>query len=178
LSHTIGNISELTGDNMPTQPDNGNPFDTPLASEVQDHQQAQATTTQASDNDNPFNEPLLSEKAETPTDAQVAYRKATAAGPNITPGGAEKVMGEQIGDNKAQAIFAAKNLGMATAATAGGVLGASAVGAAVPALYDAAIGHLDQLTKVVRAARALGWTSFGLKEAHDVYKMVAGDDKK
>jgi hypothetical protein len=44
-------------------------------------------------------------------------------------------------------------------------------------LYDAAISHLDQLTKVVKAAKALGWTSFGLKEAHDIYKMISGDKK-
>lgn len=44
--------------------DNGNPFDTPLGSEVDDHQQQQAATVQASDNGNPFSEPLLSEKAE------------------------------------------------------------------------------------------------------------------
>jgi hypothetical protein len=44
--------------------DNGNPFNTPLASELQDHQQAQAATVAASDNGNPFNEPLLSEKVE------------------------------------------------------------------------------------------------------------------
>jgi len=44
--------------------DNGNPFNTPLGSEVQDHQAAHAATVAASDNGNPFNEPLLSEKAE------------------------------------------------------------------------------------------------------------------
>lgn len=42
----------------------GNPFDTPLQSEMGEHQQQQATTQQASSNGNPFDEPLLSEKAE------------------------------------------------------------------------------------------------------------------
>ena len=44
--------------------DNGNPFNAPLASEVQDHQQAQVATVAASHNGNPFDEPLMSEKAE------------------------------------------------------------------------------------------------------------------
>ena len=44
--------------------DNGNPFNAPLASELQDHQQAQAATVAASSNGNPFDEPLLSEKVE------------------------------------------------------------------------------------------------------------------
>src|ERR1700693_4500548 len=45
--------------------DNGNPFNAPLASEVQEHQQAQTSTVRASANGNPFDEPLMSEKAET-----------------------------------------------------------------------------------------------------------------
>lgn len=103
--------------------DNGNPFDTPLGSEVNDHQQAQATTVQASDNGNPFEEPLMSEKAESqpttqPTADQVAYRKATAAGPFAPAGGAEKAMGQAIGDNKAQAKEGLWNLAKAAGYTA------------------------------------------------------------
>jgi hypothetical protein len=41
-----------------------NPFDRPLDSEVQEHQQSQAATVQASPIGNPFDEPLLSEKLE------------------------------------------------------------------------------------------------------------------
>jgi len=44
--------------------DNGNPFDRPLDSELDEHQRQQAATVQASDNGNPFNEPLMSEKLE------------------------------------------------------------------------------------------------------------------
>lgn len=43
---------------------NGNPFDAPLSSEMQDHQQAQNITQKASTNGNPFDEPLAAEKAE------------------------------------------------------------------------------------------------------------------
>lgn len=135
-----------------------NPFDAPLKSEMQEGQQQQAATPPMSTGVvNPFDAPLASERAETdPTDAQIAYRKATAAGPYVPADQAEKAMGAEWGDNKAQAIEGAKNLGMATAATAGGVLGVSAVDTAVPALYDAAVAHLNDLTKVVRAARARG----------------------
>lgn len=41
-----------------------NPFDAPLQSEIQEHQQAQAATLKASPTGNPFDEPLMSEKAE------------------------------------------------------------------------------------------------------------------
>ena len=58
--------------------DNGNPFDAPLASEIQDHQQAQAATVAASPIGNPFDEPLMSEKAE-------AQAQATAAQTHFVP---------------------------------------------------------------------------------------------
>ncbi len=54
---------------------NGNPFDTPFASEMADHQQAQVATVKASSNGNPFDEPLASEKAE------AAHKAAVAANP-------------------------------------------------------------------------------------------------
>jgi hypothetical protein len=57
-----------------------------------------------------------------------------------------------------------------------GAAGSAAL-AAPSEIYDAAITHLDQLTKVVKAAKTLGWTGFGLKEAHDIFKMVVGDKK-
>jgi hypothetical protein len=113
--------------------DNGNPFDAPLASEVQDHQQAQTARVQNSDNGNPFDEPLMSEKAEAntqPTPAQQKYRKATAAGPFTEPGAAERAMGQTIGDNKAQAIQGLNDVGQAALETGAGVVGASALTAA------------------------------------------------
>src|SRR4051794_26795673 len=60
----------------------------------------------------------------TVTPAQQAYRKATAAGPFTQPGQAERVMGEAIGDNKAQAKEGLKNLAEAALVTAAGVTGA------------------------------------------------------
>jgi hypothetical protein len=65
----------------------------------------------------------------------------------------------------------------------GGVAGAAAVtGAGLAAttlpVISAAIEHLGGLTKIVQAAHAFGWTAFGLKEAHDLYKMVSGSNSK
>jgi hypothetical protein len=99
---------------------NANPFDTPLGSETQESQQRQA----ASPEGNPFDEPLASEKAEADRAAPNAYQKATAAGPYAPAGGAEKAMGQEMGDNKAQAVQAAKSTAQAALETAGGVAGA------------------------------------------------------
>src|SRR5216684_706033 len=55
-----------------------NPFDRPLDSEVQEHQQAQTSTVRASAYGNPFDEPLMSEKAE-------AQAQATAAQTHFVP---------------------------------------------------------------------------------------------
>jgi hypothetical protein len=57
--------------------DNGNPFDAPLASEIQEHQQAQAATVASSHNGNPFDEPLMSEKAEAAANAQAQNGQVT-----------------------------------------------------------------------------------------------------
>jgi hypothetical protein len=62
-----------------------------------------------------------------PTPTQVAYRKATAAGPFTQPGAAEKAMGQTIGDNKAQAVQGLKDVGQAALETGAGVVGASAL---------------------------------------------------
>jgi hypothetical protein len=154
---------------------NGNPFDAPLQSELGEHQQAQANTVQGSSNGNPFDEPLLSEKAEAQhTDAQNAYRKATAAGANIVPGAAEKAMGQVWGDNAAQTKQFLKSAGQATLETAGGILGASEF----TPVTEKALEYLPHLAKIAKVAKDLGWTTFGLKEAHDLYRMAAGDSKK
>lgn len=62
----------------------------------------------------------------------------------------------------------------ATGGLAAGTMGAAILEPAV----SAAIAHLGGLTKIVQAAKALGWTTFGLKEAHDLYKMASGSNSK
>jgi hypothetical protein len=70
----------------------------------------------------------------------------------------------------------AQGAATSAAATGSALLAPFAAPAAVA--VDAAIAHLGGLTKIARAARDLGWGGMGLKEAHDIYKMVAGDSKK
>ena len=60
-----------------------------------------------------------------PTDAQKAYRQATASGPFAPAGAAEKAMGEQMGDNTAQAKQALSSTLSAAGETAAGITGAS-----------------------------------------------------
>jgi hypothetical protein len=116
------------------------------------------------------------------TDEQAAYRKATAAGPNVPAGAAEKAMGAEWGDNAAQAKQALKVTGEAALQTAGGVVGASGVGALADAATSAfepvtakVIEYLPHLAKIVKAGRDLGLTGIGLKEAHDLYKVFSSD---
>jgi hypothetical protein len=59
-------------------------------------------------------------------------------------------------------------------------LGGGAALAASP-IVDAAISHLGNLTSIVKAAKNIGWGTFTLKEAHDLYKWTSdalSDDKK
>jgi len=50
-------------------------------------------------------------------------------------------------------------------------------GASGEPIVQAAVSHLANLNKIVKAAQIMGWTGFGMKEAHDLYKMVSGDKK-
>lgn len=152
---------------------NANPFDTPLPSEVHEHQQTSAATVAAGGN--PFDDPLPSEKAEQQA-SNSDYLKTVNTGPLSPAGQAEKAMGAGQ-TNAEQARQAAKITGQAALETAGGVLGAGPLGAAADTIVPAVIAHLGSLTKIVQAAKNLGWATFGIKEAHDLYKMVAGDKK-
>lgn len=145
-----------------------NPFDAPLASELQEHQQAQAATQAASPNGNPFDEPLASEKAEAQVKANTAPKDSVSPSSLLGTLGA---MGRSPLRPTAQdTSFYQEHPGEATAAGVTGI--------AAPIVVDTAIAHLGSLTKIVQAAKALGWTTFGLKEAHDLYKMVTGPEKK
>jgi hypothetical protein len=136
---------------------NVNPFDAPLPSELQEHQQTQTATVASGGT--PFDDPLPSEKAEAANAAVVKANPASnfASGskvPNAILNGSDTT-GDIIGGTT--------------------IAGAAAL-AASPAI-DLAIAHLGSLTKIAQAAKQLGWASFGLKEAHDLYKMVSGDKK-
>lgn len=145
----------------------GNPFDTPLASEVQDHQQAQAATVQSSDNGNPFGEPLLSEKAEAATVPTNKNFDVGAALGGMHGGSYDIAFRDPKGQISPDTI---------KAEAVGGAAGIAADGLAMA--VPAVIAHLNSLDKVVKAAKALGYGSFGLKEAHDLIKQFTGDTKK
>lgn len=151
--------------------DNDNPFETPLASEVDDHQQAQAATTQASDNGNPFEEPLMSEKAEeqatgsqtgqvtnaegntviTPKDGESfedTMKRAAAAGGNVSQ---DQINNEVAASPKkvAEVLAAAPALGF------GGAAALAGVGEGTAALKHIAATYGPQAVKAIgEAAKA------------------------
>lgn len=138
---------------------NGNPFDQPLNSEVNESQQNQAATVAASPNGNPFNEPLASEKAEAQHDTVMQH-------PHYD--------GSKMGSKVPNSILNAPD---SLGDTIGGLTVAGGAALAASPIVDAAVAHLGSLTKIVQVAKNLGWTAFSLKEAHDLYKMVSGDKK-
>lgn len=165
-----------------------NPFDRPLNSELQEHQQAQAATQAASSNGNPFDEPLASEKAE--QQAQQAGQVTNDVGQQvIVPREGESfaetmkrgaALGKQRQQNgtQQQAIDAE----MATAPkkvaeTLGAAAGIGAVGPALLALpgeLGPVFQHLDKLKNIVDYAGKLGFGAVGLAEAHKLYKEFVG----
>jgi hypothetical protein len=185
---------------------NGNPFNQPLNSELQESQQRQAATVAASPNGNPFDEPLASEKADAtlthpsgeitndvgntvivPKDGESfsdTMKRAAAQGQKTTPDQINREVATMPGKT-AETLGAAATIGAGGAALIGTAGSPSALGATESGLLDnvgepvvkAAVDHLANLTKIVQAAKNLGWASFGLKEAHDIYKMVSGDKK-
>ncbi len=72
----------------------------------------------------------------------------------------------------------------AAAETAAGVIGAPILGAGIAAapeiapLAAKAAEYLKHLDNIVKVAKTLGYASFGLEQAHNIYKWVSGDDKK
>ena len=150
----------------------GNPFDTPLASEVQDHQQAQTATVQASHNGNPFDEPLLSEKAEAQAKAKAA------ANPEQEASNTRQMLVAGLTGmptpNMTEADRASFEKGKAAGAISVPVVaGALAAPGAFGPVTDKVVEYLPHLARIIKTARDLSLTGFGLKEAHDLYKWVA-----
>jgi hypothetical protein len=146
---------------------------------LKDHQAAQTATVASSSNGNPFDEPLASEKAEAAHKAAMpnSYEKATAAGPYAPAGAAEKAMGEQFGDNRAQAKQALNSTLSSAGYTAGGILGAGGVGEAADPIVSAVVSHLGKVKTILDAASKLSLTGMGIREARELYKEFAADKK-
>ena len=148
---------------------NANPFDTPLPSEVHEHQQAVA----ASPTGNPFDEPLPSEKAEQQA-ANSDYLKQVNTGPFSPAGQAEKAMGAGL-SNAEQAREGAESLGNAALQTAGGVIGAPAAAMSLDAaapLVTTLAEHLPTLDKAYKILTAIGAGTYTVQHLKDVMKII------
>src|ERR1700733_1098051 len=155
---------------------NGNPFDQPLNSELQESQQHQAATVAASSNGNPFDEPLASEKAEAQTKSNPELdaskiRQMEVSGltgmptPNMSD--ADKASFQR--GKAAGAVSVPVVAGLATGVGASVAPSEAGVGTLIDnagePIVKAAVNHLANLTKIVQAAKAMGWTTIGIKEA-------------
>ena len=160
---------------------NGNPFDVPLNSEIQESQQRQAASQAASDNGNPFDEPLASE---------VAEQKAANINPSLTgtarqyaanAGGVDiKPVTKSTNPKLAMAMSGADEPEYAGAVGAAGA-GAMAASPIADSVVTAVVSHLGKVKAILDAAGKLGLTSggigFGIKEARDLYKEFSGGGK-
>jgi hypothetical protein len=144
-------------------------FDAPLASELQDHQQAQAATQQASPNGNPFDEPLASEKA----DAQVKLNPEQEAF-NLQQSAVSGLTGmptPNMSDQDRASFERGKMAGaVSVPLVAGGMSAAPLLGA---------IGeHLGMIKSIIDTASKIGIGSLGYKEARELYKEFVAGGKK
>ena len=153
--------------------DNGNPFDAPLASEVQEHQQAMAATVSTSANGNPFDEPLMSEKAEAQAQANAAANPEQEAS-NTRQMALAGLTGMPT-PNMSEADKASFEQGKAAGAVSVPVV-AAAVGSGP---FLAAVGeHLNTIKNIISLAEKAGIGALGYKEARELYKEFVGDGKK
>jgi hypothetical protein len=110
-------------------------------------------------------------------------------GPDTKPGEYEAWSGVQEGTNKQQAIASLKQVGTAALETGLAILPGAGEVPAAGELIDAGgnqigktvvqkvVAHLTDLDSIVKAAKALGWAGFGLKEARDLYKEFTAPSK-
>lgn len=102
-------------------------------------------------------------------------------GPDSKPGEYEAWTGANTPGGTKETL---KTIPVAAAETLAGITGASVAGPLIAAspemvpLAAKAVEYLSHLDNIVKVAKTLGYTSFGLEQAHDIYKWVSGDDKK
>jgi hypothetical protein len=144
--------------------DNGNPFDAPLASEMQEHQQAMASTVAASANGNPFDEPLMSEKAE-------AQAQATAPQTNFVPNARIRNLPNPAeGLTPGQALINGAQTGAELAAVPASAIG---LGEAEPVIAHLAE-NLPNLDKAWKIVKIVGGGTYTLQHLKDVLKVLGG----
>jgi len=144
-----------------------NPFDTPLPSEVHEHQQASAATVAAGGN--PFDEPLPSEKAEAKLKAN-PEEDASNTRQMLVSG----LTGMPTPNMTAQDKASFERGKMAGAVSVPAVAGAVA---STP-LLEAIGTHLTTIKNIIDLASKAGVGTMGYKEARELYKEFVGSAKK
>jgi hypothetical protein len=139
-----------------------NPFDTPLPSEVQDHQQASAAKVAAGGN--PFDEPLPSEKAE----AQLKANPAEDAS-NTRQMLVSGLTGMPTPNMTEQDKASFERGKMAGAVSVPVVASAASSGP----LLEAIGGHLTTIKSIIDAASKIGIGTLTYQEAKHLYKEFA-----
>lgn len=144
---------------------NGNPFDAPLASEMQEHQQAQVSTVAASSNGNPFDEPLASEKAE------AAHKAAVAANPEQDASNTRQMLVSGLTGMPTPNMTEQDKASFERGKMAGAVSVPVVAGAVASEPILTAIGaHLGTIKKIIDTASKVGLGTMGYKEARELYK--------
>jgi hypothetical protein len=161
--------------------DNGNPFDEPLASEIAEQKHAAAYAEGQVTND--VGQQVIVPKAG--ESFHDTMQRAVALGKQRVKEGSQQTAidaeTKTIPAKTAETLGGAAGIGVAgpaLLAVPGELAGAFHTPLGGTSLVNAAIEHLGGLTKIVQAAKAMGWTAFGIKEAHDLFKMVSGGEKK
>jgi len=141
-----------------------NPFEAPLPSEVNEHQQAVA----ASPTGNPFDEPLASEKAE----AQVKLNPEQQAS-NTRQNAVAGMTGmptPNMSDQDRASFERGKMAGAVSVPLATGVMAAGP-------LMDAIGSHLGTIKSIMDLASKAGMGALGYKEARELYKEFTAPKK-
>lgn len=145
---------------------NANPFDTPLPSEVQEHQQTSAARVSAGGN--PFDDPLPSEKAEAQLKANPA-EDASQTRQMLVSG----LTGMPTPNMTEQDKASFERGKMAGAISVPAVAGAVASGPLMGAIGE----HLTTIKNIIDLGSKIGLGTMGYKEARELYKEFVGGKK-
>lgn len=163
---------------QPTPNPNGNPFDVPLDSEVQESQQRQQASQTASPSSNPFDEPLASEVAEQ------KHRAAVASNGEAVPNA--RIRNMTVDPTKdvhsaGGALLSGVKTGAELSAIPASAIG---LGEAAPIVAHLAE-HLPNLYKAYKILKGVGaagsiteGATYTLQHLKDVLKILGGGKEK
>lgn len=149
-------------------PDNGNPFNQPFDSEVQESAQRQAASQQASPNGNPFDEPLASEIADQKYKERAGadiQPVTTSTNPKLAAAMSAKDMPERVGATGA----------LAAGAMLGGVLSGPAEAFAETSGGKALLELVKTYGKHAAAGAGMG---LGYEALHKAAKLLGLAEEK